>query len=86
MVIENFLIAATLYNLNSKLSGARASIIGALDAKHNVKLLPLPFTQLSTMLIQHHSHTSFHGHHHPDNYLSVHDPRAFHSPIDTIEN
>jgi hypothetical protein len=54
LVSEKNLVAATLYNLNSKLSGARANIIAALDARQNGQAAAsIPFTQLSIMLIQH---------------------------------
>jgi hypothetical protein len=62
---ENIIVASTLFNLNNKLSGGRAIVIVALDAVHNgLAATSLPFTQLSTMPIQHHSHTTFPGHHH----------------------
>jgi predicted secreted protein len=52
MVSEKILVAATLLNLNSKLSWARANIIAALDARQNgLAAASIPFTQLSTMLI-----------------------------------
>jgi hypothetical protein len=87
MVNVELLVAATLYNLNSKLSRARARIIVALDVIRNGQGgISIPFTHMSTMLIQHHSHTSFHGHHHLGNCRGIHDPRAFHSAVDTIEN
>jgi hypothetical protein len=79
MVSEKILVAATLFNLKSKLSGARASIIAALDARQNglAATSIIPFPQPSTMLIHHHSHTTFHGHHHPRKWHGMHDPVAF---------
>jgi hypothetical protein len=60
MVNEKLLIVATLHNLNKKLSSARASNIDALDARQDGQAATsVPFTQLCTILIQHHSHTSF---------------------------
>lgn len=83
LVSEKNLVAATLYNLNSKLSGARANIIAALDARQNGQAAAsIPFTQLSTMLIQHQSHTSFHGHHPPGRRHGMHDPQAFNTAVE----
>jgi hypothetical protein len=64
MVNEKLMVAATFHNLNSKLSSPRAGIIPALYAKQNGQgAKSVPFTQLCTMLIKHHSRTSFRGHH-----------------------
>jgi hypothetical protein len=53
MVDEKLLVAATLQNLNSKLSSARASIIAALYARQDGQAsTSVPFTQLCTMLIR----------------------------------
>jgi hypothetical protein len=85
MVSEKILVAATLLNLNSKLSGARASIIAALDARQNgLAAASIPFTQLSTMLIQPHSHTTFLGHHHHGQRHGMHEPRAFNSKVEAV--
>jgi hypothetical protein len=65
MVSGKILAVGTLFNLNNKLSRARVIIIVALDAKQNdLAATYIPFTQLSTMLIWHHSHTTFPSHHH----------------------
>jgi hypothetical protein len=49
-----------------------------MDAKQNCQsATSIPFTQLSTMLIQNQSHTSFPGHHQPGNRHVMHDYRAF---------
>jgi hypothetical protein len=83
MISEFFLVAATLYNLNSKLSGARANITAALDARQNGQAAAsIPFTHLSTMLIQHQSHTSFHGHHPPGRRHGMPDPQAFNTAVE----
>jgi hypothetical protein len=69
-----------LFNyLKSKLSGAQANIIAAQNARQNalVAISIIPYTQHSTMLIQHHSHTTFHDHHHHGDRHHTHDPRAF---------
>jgi hypothetical protein len=45
MVNGNLLVAASLHNLNNKLSSARASIIAALDARQNGQAATsVPFT------------------------------------------
>jgi hypothetical protein len=83
MVSEKNIVAKTLCNLNNKMSGARANIIGALNAGHDGQAATsIPITQLSTMLIQHQSHTSFAGHHHPGRRIGMHDPRAFNSFVE----
>jgi hypothetical protein len=53
MVTAMLVVAATIYNLNNKLSEAcRANIIAALDARQNGQAIAsMPFTHLSTMLI-----------------------------------
>jgi hypothetical protein len=81
MVNEKLVVAATLHNLNNKLSSARASIIVALDARQNDQATTsVPFTQLCTMLNKHHSHTSF-----PDTTRhGLYDPRAFNSAIEAV--
>jgi hypothetical protein len=87
MVNEKLLVAATLHNFNNKLSIKRANIIVALDAKHNGHATTsVPFTQLCTMLIQHHSHTSFHGHHPATQRHGLYDPMAFNFVVkDAVE-
>jgi hypothetical protein len=85
MVSEKILVAATIFNLNNKLSGARASIIAALDARQSdLAAASIPFTQLSTMLVHHHSHTTFLGHHHHGQRHGMHGPRAFNSAIEVV--
>jgi hypothetical protein len=45
MVSEKILVAATMFNLNNKLSGARANIIAALDAIQNgLAATSIPYT------------------------------------------
>jgi hypothetical protein len=81
--VKTKMVAATLYNLNSKLSGARANIIAALDAIQNGQATAsISFTQLSTMLIQHQSHTSFQGYHPPGRRHGMHDPQAFNTVVE----
>jgi hypothetical protein len=75
MVSEKNLVAATLHNLNHRLSKARAIIIGALDNRPNGQAVAsVAFTHLSTVLIQHQSHTSFQGHHTPGRRHGMHGP------------
>ena len=83
MVNEKLLVAATLHNLNNKLSSARASIIAALDARQDGQAATsVPFTLLCTMLIQHNSHTSFPGHQPATTRHGLYDPRAFNSAVE----
>jgi hypothetical protein len=79
--VISFGTCPTLYNLNSKLSGARASIVVALDAKQNGQAAAsIPFAHVSIMPIQHLSHTFFprryrlgrrHGMHYPLAFIIV---------------
>jgi hypothetical protein len=83
MVSEKHYLATTLCNLNNKILGARASIIDAMDAGHNGQAATsIPLTKLSTMLIHHQLHTSFHGHHPPGRRIGMHDPHAFKSVVE----
>jgi hypothetical protein len=82
LVSEFFGVVVTFYNLNNKLSGARASIIVTMDAKQNRQAAAsVPFAQLSTMLTQHQSHTSFPGHHPSGRRHGMHDPHVFNTLV-----
>jgi hypothetical protein len=53
-----------------------------MDATHNgLAATSIPFTQLSTMLIHHHAHTTFPGHHHLGDWHGMHYPIAFISVV-----
>jgi hypothetical protein len=78
MASEKYVLANTLFNLNNKLSGARASIIATLNAREiGIAATSIPFTPMSTMLIQHQSHTTLPCPHYPSQRLDMHDPIAF---------
>jgi hypothetical protein len=83
MVIEKLLVAATLHDLNIKLSSARANILVVLDARQNGQATTsVPFSQLCTMLIQHNSHTSFLCHQPATPSHGLYDPNAFNSAVE----
>jgi hypothetical protein len=61
-------------------------MITTLDATHNGRVAyPIPFTQLSTMLIHHQSHTTFHGHNNHGQRHGMHDPRAFNFVVKAVD-
>jgi hypothetical protein len=85
MVSEQIFISTTLFSLRNKLSRARASIIATMDAIHNVlATTSTPFTQLSTMLIHHQSHTTFRCHHHQSQRRGMHNPMALSCIVEAI--
>jgi hypothetical protein len=82
MVNVKIFAAYILFNLN-KLSGARAIIIAAMGDKQNgLAATSIPSTQFPTMLVKHHSHTTFLSHHHHGQRHGMHDPRAFNYAVE----
>jgi hypothetical protein len=84
IVSEKHLLANTLFNLNNKLSGARASIISTLNAREiGLAATPIPFTPMSTMLIQHQiTHATLPCPHYHGQRHDMHYPTAFNFAVE----